>query len=76
MTTSPKSLTLDKVKMEKFKKTYASFFPSSSSMALQMAIKAEQTMKDVGAFDPAFRFFAQHKIDFEEIAIILEKEGK
>lgn len=45
-----------------------------SKEAMEIALCAEQTLRDIGAFDPAVSHFAQEQIDFFNYAELLEKE--
>jgi hypothetical protein len=48
--------------------------PMTSNEALTIALGAEQTRLDIGAFDPAASHFTQEQIDFLNYAELLEKE--
>lgn len=40
---------------------------------LEMAANVEQTMKDIGPFDPAYTYFAQQRDDYLKAAVMNEE---
>jgi len=48
----------------------------TSDLALDQAIKAEQTAKDCGAFDPAFEYMKMQQFKLENFAYLLAMAGR
>jgi hypothetical protein len=46
----------------------------TSKEALEIALGAEQTRRDIGSFDPATTYFTQQQVDFLNYAELLERE--
>lgn len=55
---------------------YRNLFPeaSTSEIALNMAISAEQMCRDIGPFDPYFVYAKREQLSLEEMARLLEIE--
>lgn len=66
-------MTIDEIKLSWCEKKFGKM---SSTEALQLAIEAEQYVKDLGPFDIATPMFIQQQIDFENYAFYLEKAGR